>query len=148
MFANHNERLKPKLPLLTVFYVRTLMVRYDFVFLGYINNMLLQGLIKSISFQRQVNNEVIDTYSQKMTPELPRSICCKTVCCWIIFRNKRLNEYIQQMYGYLHVKFSTKALTLQQYLAFKVKCEKVWNDRDKTAGIAFSLSCAHPYITI
>lgn len=57
------------------------MVHYDFVFLGYINNVLLQGLIKSISFQRQVNNEVIDTYSQKMTHELPRSICCKIVCC-------------------------------------------------------------------
>lgn len=57
------------------------MVHYDFVFLGYINNVLLQGLIKSISFQRQVNNEVIDTYSQKMTHELPRSKCCKIVCC-------------------------------------------------------------------
>lgn len=63
MFANHSERSKPKLPLLTVFYVRTLMVHYDFVFLGCINNVLLQGLIKSISFQRQVNNEVIDTHS-------------------------------------------------------------------------------------
>lgn len=79
MFANHNRRLKPKLLLLTVFYVRTLMFHYDFVFLDYINNVLLQGLIKSISFHRQVNNEVIDTYSQKKTHDLPRSICCKIV---------------------------------------------------------------------
>lgn len=79
MFANHNGRLKPKLLLLTVFYVRTLMFHYDFVFLDYINNVLLQGLIKSISFHRQVNNEVIDTYSQKKTHDLPRSICCKIV---------------------------------------------------------------------
>lgn len=59
--------------------VRTLMFHYDFVFLDYINNVLLQGLIKSISFHRQVNNEVIDTYSQKKTHDLPRSICCKIV---------------------------------------------------------------------
>lgn len=38
------------------------MVHYDFVFLGY-NNVLLQSLIKSISFHREVNNEVIDTNS-------------------------------------------------------------------------------------
>lgn len=57
------------------------MVHYDFVFLGYINNVLLHGLIKSISFHRQVNNEVIDTYSQKTTHDLPRSICCKIVYC-------------------------------------------------------------------
>lgn len=91
MFANSNERLKPKLPLLTVFYGRTLMVHYEFVFLGYINNVLLQGLIKSITFKGQVNNEVIDTCSQERTRELPRSICCKIVCCLITFRNKRLN---------------------------------------------------------
>lgn len=67
------------------------MVHYDFVFLGYINNVLLQGLIKSISIHRQVNNEVIDIYSQKTIHGLLRSICCKIVYRWIIFKKKRVN---------------------------------------------------------
>lgn len=43
--------LRPKLSVLIMFYGKDLMVHYVFAFLGYINNILLQSLIESISFQ-------------------------------------------------------------------------------------------------